>query len=230
MKPLLLSLSRTFLTGLLAMLPLAATLLICAWCIGVLLKWLGPDSWLGYGLSRLGIKVGDSVLVGYVLGFGIFVAVVLILGWLVELNLQRGLAGLLDSLMHRIPLVRNLYDVLQKLTQLFTHRGTDKARSLQPVWCHFGGIGGSVALGLLSAREPFVIGEDHYYAVLIPTAPVPVGGGLLYLPEAWVVPADLGIDAVTSIYVSMGVTSGQYLPVKSAAERASVLAGDVNHG
>jgi uncharacterized membrane protein len=40
---------------------------------------------------------------------------------------------------------------------------------------------------------------------------VPVGGGLLYLPAEWVTPADIGIEALTSIYVSMGVTSDQYL-------------------
>ena len=40
---------------------------------------------------------------------------------------------------------------------------------------------------------------------------LPVGGGLLYVPQAWVEPAEVGMDALTSIYVSMGVTSGQHL-------------------
>jgi uncharacterized membrane protein len=34
---------------------------------------------------------------------------------------------------------------------------------------------------------------------------VPVGGGLLFLPEDWVRQAGLGIDELTSLYVSMGV-------------------------
>jgi uncharacterized membrane protein len=38
-----------------------------------------------------------------------------------------------------------------------------------------------------------------------------VGGGLIYVPEHWVEPAQVGVEAVTSIYVSMGVTSNQYL-------------------
>jgi uncharacterized membrane protein len=46
-----------------------------------------------------------------------------------------------------------------------------------------------------------------------------VGGGLIFVPEHWVTPADIGAEAVTSIYVSMGLTSAQYLPVApSAAE------------
>lgn len=53
-------------------------------------------------------------------------------------------------------------------------------------------------------------------AVIVPTAPVPIGGGLLYVPQASVVPADVGMDAVTSIYVSMGVTSAQHLSSRPA--------------
>ena len=40
---------------------------------------------------------------------------------------------------------------------------------------------------------------------------MPVGGGLLYVPTDWVTPADIGIEALTSIYVSMGVTSTEHL-------------------
>ena len=36
--------------------------------------------------------------------------------------------------------------------------------------------------------------------------------GLMYVPVDWVRPAEIGIEAVTSLYVSMGVTSAQYLP------------------
>ena len=40
----------------------------------------------------------------------------------------------------------------------------------------------------------------------VPTAPIPVGGGLLYVPVEWVKPAQIGMDTFTSIYVSMGIT------------------------
>jgi uncharacterized membrane protein len=40
---------------------------------------------------------------------------------------------------------------------------------------------------------------------------VPVGGALLYVPKAWVTPAPVGMEALTSIYVSMGVTAGEHL-------------------
>jgi uncharacterized membrane protein len=31
------------------------------------------------------------------------------------------------------------------------------------------------------------------------------------VPQAWVTPAPIGVDGLTSIYVSMGVTSAQHL-------------------
>ena len=40
--------------------------------------------------------------------------------------------------------------------------------------------------------------------------------GLLFVPVEWVEPANVGIEAVTSIYVSMGITSAQHLPVATA--------------
>jgi len=40
---------------------------------------------------------------------------------------------------------------------------------------------------------------------------VPVGGALIYVPQAWVQTAPIGVDGLTSIYVSMGVTSAQHL-------------------
>ena len=68
-----------------------------------------------------------------------------------------------------------------------------------------------MVLGLLTTQAPVMLGGQPFHGVLVPTAPVPVGGGLLFVPAAWVVPADVGIEGVTSIYVSMGVTAGEYL-------------------
>jgi uncharacterized membrane protein len=68
-----------------------------------------------------------------------------------------------------------------------------------------------MVLGLLSSPEPVHVGGHSYLAVLVPTAPVPVGGGLIFVPAAWVTPAEVGIETMTSIYVSMGVTAPQHL-------------------
>ena len=40
---------------------------------------------------------------------------------------------------------------------------------------------------------------------MIPTAPVPIGGALLYVPASWIEPAEGAVDHFMSVYVSMGV-------------------------
>jgi uncharacterized membrane protein len=63
-----------------------------------------------------------------------------------------------------------------------------------------------------------MVKEQACYAVIVPTAPVPIGGGLLYVPIDWVSPAEIGMEELTSIYVSMGVTSPQFMKTATAAK------------
>jgi uncharacterized membrane protein len=214
------TLLRLFATGLLAALPLAATIAIFAWAATLLLHWLGPGSAFGQVLKAIGIGVAGSEVIGYLVGVGVVVGAIFGLGVLVETGLQRGLTRLIDALVTRIPLVNTVYGLIRRMVDLLSQRGADGdggLKSMRPVWCHFGGPGGAIALGLLSSAEPVLIDGRRCIAVLVPTAPVPVGGGLLWVPEHWVTPAEVGIEALTSIYVSMGVTSAQYLPRAAAS-------------
>lgn len=212
---------RIFLAGLLAALPLAATVFIFWWAVSLLIRGLGPESPIGSVLMRLGLGVSGSEIAGYLIGVGIVLMLILGLGLLVEAGLQRGLARLFEGALRRIPVVGTVYDLAHKMVGLFSQRDEDGLRSMSPVWCHFGGRGGAVALALLSTRQPVQLGSELYMAVIVPTAPVPVGGGLLFVPAAWIEPADVGMEALTSIYVSLGVTAPQHLPVATAPSSPS---------
>jgi uncharacterized membrane protein len=205
---------RLFVAGLLAALPLAATVALFAWAFSLLRAWVGPSSAVGGLLGRIGLGVSESELIGYLIGVALIVLALLLLGLLVELGLQRGLVGLVDAVVRRIPLVRTVYDLLQRFVALMAQRDPEGTRAMQPVWCHFGGREGahSAVLALRSSPEVLMVNGRRCIAVLVPTAPVPVGGGLLFVPEEWVSPADLSVEAITSLYVSMGVTAPQYLP------------------
>jgi uncharacterized membrane protein len=217
---------RTFITGLLALLPLAATLLLLGWVWQFLSKYLGPGSAVGQLLTSVGLGVTESELVGYLLGMLLVMVVVYVFGLAVERGLQRGMARLINGVMLRIPVVRTIYDVAQKLVGLFARKEGDDLQTMTPVWLHFGGKktqsdteqSGTAVLGFLSTPQPVMISGKSYLAVLVPTAPVPVGGGLLYVPPEWVEPANMGMEAVTSIYVSMGVTSEQYLKIQPSTK------------
>ena len=211
MKRSLRQLTRTFVTGLLAALPLFVTAAVFIWLGRLLYAWLGPSSLVGKVFVGLGIGLSGSVMLGYVLGAFIIVLGVFALGLLVEAELQRGLARLVNAVVRRIPLVRNVYDLISRFVDMLSQGEDDGLKTMSPVWCRFGDSGGVKVLALLSSPDPVEIDGQPHLAVLVPTAPVPVGGGLLYVREDWVTPADVGMDGLTSIYVSMGVTSSQVL-------------------
>lgn len=210
---------KTFVTGLLAALPLAATLLVFLWAVRLLVDYLGPGSLIGRMLEALGLGIAGSEVASYLVGVGTVVAALFLLGALVQTRLRRVLAVATDAVMMRIPVVRNVYEMANKFVGLLGQRDPQGMRSMSPVWLHFGGVGGAAVLGLLSTPEPVRVGELDYLAVLVPTAPVPVGGGLIYVPSAWVQPADVGIDGLTSIYVSMGITSKQHIGAAATPPR-----------
>jgi uncharacterized membrane protein len=126
---------------------------------------------------------------------------------------ERHLSGLIDWVMRRIPLVSNVYDLTKRFVGLVDRKQGDGIKSMSPVWCFFGGPGNSAAvLALLPAPDFITIGDENYYAILVPSAPVPVGGGLIYVPASWIKPAEIGVEELMTIYVSMGVSGPRKSP------------------
>lgn len=203
---------RTLLAGMLAALPLLGTLWLLSIAINFLLGWLGPESSTGRLLARVGVGVSGQEWSGYLIGLLVAVLMLFGLGVLVERGLNNWLFWLVDAVVSRIPVVRTVYETIEKFVQIFSRREKSELQSMRPVWCHFGGPGGVSALALLSSPEPILVDGKRCYAVIVPTAPVPIGGGLLFVPVEWIAPAEVGMEAVTSIYVSMGVTAPQFLP------------------
>ncbi len=204
---------RTFLTGLLAALPLMATVAVCVWAVRLMYGWFGPGSLIGHVLVAIGFGGVGTELASYLVGMLVVVLLIFTLGILVQTRLRRVLSRFFNRVINRIPLVGKVYDMAKRFVDLLAQRDKSQTRSMSPVWLHFGGPGGAAVLGLLSTPEPVDVAGQAYVGVLVPTAPIPVGGGLLFVPQEWVIPANLGVEAVTSIYVSMGITAKQHLGV-----------------
>ena len=203
---------RTLFTGMLAALPLLGTLWLLSFVFAFLTGWMGPESSAGRVLGRLGVLVSGQEWSGYLIGLAMAATLLFGLGVLVERGLNTWLVSLIDSVVGRIPVVRTIYETIEKFVQIFARRDKSELQSMRPVWCHFGGPGGVSVLGLLSSPQPILVEGKPCYAVIVPTAPVPIGGGLLFMPVEWITPSEVGMEAVTSIYVSMGVTAPQFLP------------------
>ena len=77
---------------------------------------------------------------------------------------------------------------------------------MSPAWCFFGGKPGAAVPALLPTTKPINLGGEDYLGVLVPSAPVPFGGALIYVPASWIEPAEGRVDDLMSVYVSMGIT------------------------
>jgi uncharacterized membrane protein len=210
---------RTFIAGFLVVLPLAVTITVIVWVGTFIYAYLGPDSAIGRILISIGFNFSSSPAAAYALGAVVVIGLVYLLGLLVESRLESRVRRLIDSLVERIPLVSSLYDVTKRFIAIVDRKNQEGLKSMSPVWCFFGGEGGAAVLGLLPMPKPILIGEHQYHVVLVPSAPVPVGGCLVYVPVQWVKPAEFGVEALMSIYVSMGVVSPQtvgHAPVTSS--------------
>lgn len=211
----------TFIAGILAALPLAATVAIIVWAVRFLNAYVGPESAVGGILTAVGLGITGSEIIGYLIGLGIVFAAIFMLGVVVRTRFIILLADLLEGFVQRIPVIRTIYDFAKSLVDLLGQRDSEKLKSMSPVWLYFGGEGGAAVLGLLSTQEPVMLAGKPYVGVLVPSAPVPVGGGLVYVPKEWVKPADMGIEGLTSIYVSMGITSQQHIGALKDAPAAA---------
>lgn len=220
LKPIL----TTWLTGFLAVLPLAITLILVGWVVTMLNSVLGPNSLFGRTFSAFSQYLLGSQLLAWLLGTLLVIGLIYLLGLAVRSQLKKPFAGVIDHTLRRIPLVRSVYALAERFVAVIGDRKAADIGAMSPVWCFFGGEGVAV-LGLLPNPAPIEIDGRRYLTVLVPTAPVPVGGGLLYVPEAWVKPAGFGIDAFTSMYLSMGITQPPLPPDVVQEPRRADLTG-----
>lgn len=211
---------RIFLAGVLALLPIAVTFFVVAWAASLVASYAGPCSFIGHLITSLGTSLGlniePSSNAAYLLGLAIILGAIFLLGLLVESGLRSFILNSLDWLMMRIPLVSNVYDLSKRFVAIVDRNsGGDSLKSMRPVWCFFGGEGSAAVLGLMPSAEPVVIGEHSYLGLLVPSAPVPFGGALIYVPSEWVKPAEGGVERLMNVYVSMGVTPPVSLPAEA---------------
>ncbi|MBD9484689.1 DUF502 domain-containing protein [Pseudomonas sp. PDM14] len=214
------SLLGTWLAGLLVLLPLALSLALLGWVASLLNRLIGPTSFVGRLFSEVGQPFVTSPMLAWALGTLLLLAALYPIGLAVQLGLKEPLSRLIDLTLRRIPLFGKLYSLTDRFVGLLDQKQDADLAAMSPVWCFFGGDGTAV-LALLPNPQPVEIDGRAYHAILVPTAPIPVGGGLLYVPVEWVKPAEMGMDRFTSIYVSMGITPPT--PTAAALAKPSLL-------
>jgi uncharacterized membrane protein len=205
-------LSRWFLAGLIAVLPLFITLAIITWVAGYVQQLFGPSTPFGQALRKFGLQFVSNDVGAFMIGLVLVLGLIFLIGVAVESGARTFLQRITDAVLHRIPVVGSIYGTSKQVVALFEQKDTAALKGMQVVMCYFGDQAGAGFLGLLVSPEQFRINDRDYQIVIVPTAPVPIGGALIFVPANVVERTTISVEGLMSIYVSMGITAGQFLP------------------
>ena len=196
-----------FATGLLFLAPVLLTLILLNWLSGYLIAALGPETPLGQALGAAGMFFTPSPLAAFWAGLGMAAVLVWLIGIAVQTRFRQRLEGGLDGLIARIPVLGPLYRPLAQFVRMMGSSPGGEMSGMSVVSVSFGE---SVeALALLTSPHVHDFGQGPRQLILIPTAPVPVGGGLLFVEPSRVKPVpSMGVDDLAKLYVTMGTLTG----------------------
>ncbi len=206
----------SFLAGLLFLLPVVLTFVIVAWIVGIMRDALGPGTVLGALLTRVGITIvgPQQDTLAFWLGLLIALVGIWVVGLIVKTQAKQIIQDLIDRGFARVPFIRSIYSPVSRVVRLATDRagGTDFS-GMSVVSCRFGGDNGVDVLALLASKEIYVIGGERRRMVYLPTAPIPMSGGLVMVPENAVIPIpEMKVDDLLKTYVSLGALAPETLP------------------
>lgn len=227
-KSLVSQLKSYFVTGLIAVLPLLLTIFLLKWISGVVSGYIGPRTVFGRMLQSIGYKFSpiSNLTLAYIIGVVLLVASILLLGMLLESRARTAMRNIAQRSIFQLPLVRTIYRTTDKFINLMPSGDTDRVSGMQVVFCRFGEVSQNAGvLCLLASPEIHKLGDRNYVIVIIPTAPIPVGGAMLFVPAESVFSTDLSIDAFAGSYLSMGVSTPAFCIGKTISELANSPGG-----
>ena len=149
-------LARSFLAGILAVLPVVITVAIVAWVAGFVRQILGPGTLIGEGLTGLGLRFVTNDTVAYLIGGLLVLGCVLLIGIAVEAGAKNLVQRLLDVAMRRIPIISSIYGTSKQLVTLFEKKDPEKLQGMKAVFCFFGEKTGAGILALLVSPEQYL--------------------------------------------------------------------------
>ena len=178
--------ARCFVAGVLAILPIVVTVAIVIWVADLTKGFLGPDTMLGRFLSSIGGNFFRAEVAPYAAGWVVVLGVVFAVGVLVELGAKSIVQRLVDSLFKRIPLIGSIYTASKQVVEMIDKKDDDALQGMSAVFCFFGKDSSTGVLAFLASPEKFWFNGQAYHIVIVPTAPLPFGGAMLFVPETQV--------------------------------------------
>ncbi len=210
------SVATAFLTGLAFLAPVLLTAIVLTWVFAQLIDFVGPDSVVGHVLTaggRLFIAEGSNPLVSFAVGVGVLFALITALGFVVKDKARQVLEEAVDGTIGRIPVLGNIYRPVAQLVRGMSGGKSEEMSSMAVCRVEFGA--GVETIAFVASSEIFDVGGGPSRLVLIPTAPVPIGGALLLVAvdKVHMLP-DMKFDDIAKLYLTMGMTPPPQLLAK----------------
>ncbi|MDE2419017.1 MAG: DUF502 domain-containing protein [Burkholderiales bacterium] len=205
---------KYLLTGLMVWLPLAITIWVLLWLVGML------DAVFGGFLSVLAALTPVAFApvierLHHIPGLGVLLvfSVMLVTGALVANVAGRWWVKQWDYLFTRIPIVKSIYNSVKKVSDtLFSSNGNAFRTALLVQYPRAGSWTIAFQTGVPSGEVSSHLRGD-FVSVYVPTTPNPTSGFFLMLPRSDVIELDMSVDQALTYVISMGsVAPSQHLP------------------
>lgn len=192
MKKLKNFIKKNFITGLLVVVPVGATIFVLKWILAAIDSILGHVPGYVIGLEFPGLGIITLILL------------ILLIGIVSTNYFGNRILRYWDEIMQKVPLVRGVYSTVKQVMQTFSvkHNFHGVAVVEYPrAGCYtIGFVTGDIAGGSLGLT-------GNYQTVFVPTTPNPTAGFLLILPESEVRHLDMSVEQGMKFIISLGLVS-----------------------
>jgi len=199
-------LTNYLISGLLFWIPLALTVLVIKFFLGVVNN-LVPARLLPETLLNLDTSIPYS-------GFVFVVLILLVTGALITNILGRKLVDLWERALNKIPGFRNIYNALKKISSTVLNTSSESFRKAFLIQYPSKGIW-VVAFqsGDYKGEIESIIGED-VINLFVPTTPNPTSGFFVIVPKKDAIELKMSVEEAFKLVISAGVVTPKTFKIK----------------
>jgi len=194
--------------GLLVWLPLAITVWVLSWLLGLLDGMFASL----LGLARAVLPESTHGLLEFLAGIPGLGVILMVLGLLLTGMFAANIIGQWwvhqwHRLMHQIPIVKSIYSSVKQVSDtLFSSSGNAFREAVLVQYPRSGAWTIAFVTGRPGGEVETRLPGD-YISVYVPTTPNPTSGFFLMMPRADVVPLKMSVDEALKYVISMGVVA-----------------------